>query len=90
MDPESRQIRVLREISRMEARIRARIEALPQVEKALVKVRPGKALILVAPAGGKNLDPEVVEKIKAVVLGETGLEERDLVMRRWGKAGGRK
>ncbi len=72
----------------MEARVKARVEALPQVARALVKIRPGKALLLVAPARGSALDPEVVGKIRGIVFEETGLRGKSLVMRRWGNTGG--
>ncbi len=84
------QIESLEKIAGMEKRITDFVLTFPRVQKAIVKVRPGKAILIIGTRDEKELGSDAVSKIYAFVLKETGLEKRSITIRLWRAFGGEK
>ena len=84
------QIKVLLSLSKLEDEIHEYILAKPGIKNALVKVRPGKAIILVEPGKGKRIDPSLALEIYEFVERKTGIKKDKITLRLWHYSGGKK
>ena len=76
-----KQVETLEALSSQEHQVTAFAEALSDVHRAVVKIRPGAAVILLTPAPGKTLCRETVEKINDFTLTRTGLSRSQIIMK---------
>lgn len=76
-----KQVETLETLSSQELQVAAFAETLSDVHRAVVKIRPGAAVILLTPAPGRALGRETVDRINDFTLTHTGLSRSQIIMK---------